>query len=71
MFEQLVVHKLYCFLDVYSGYNWIPIAFEDMEKTMFTCHFSNFAYCRMLIGLRNAPTMFQRFMVSNFSNMVE
>lgn len=37
MLERLVGHAYYCFLDGYSGYNQIPIAPEDQEKTTFTC----------------------------------
>ena len=68
MLERLAEHEYYCFLDGYSGYNQIPIAVEDQEKTTFTCPFGTFA---MPFGLCNAPATFQRFMLSLFSNMVE
>jgi hypothetical protein len=38
---------------------------------MFTCPFGTFTYRRMPFGLCNAPTTFQRCMMSIFSNMVE
>ena len=38
MLDQLTVYTYYCFLDSYSGYNQISIAFEDQEKTIFTCY---------------------------------
>ena len=44
MFEQLMGHEYYCFLDGYSEYNQIPIALEDEEKITFTCPFGTFAY---------------------------
>ncbi|KAK8662489.1 hypothetical protein V6N13_092062 [Hibiscus sabdariffa] len=49
----------------------IPVAPEDQEKTMFICPFGTFAYWQMPFGLCNAPTTFQRCMLSIFSNYVE
>jgi len=69
--ERVAGHEFYCFLDGYSGYNQIKIAFEDQEKTTFTCPFGTFAYRRMPFGLCNTPTTFQRCMLSIFSDMVE
>ncbi|KAH9671201.1 hypothetical protein KPL70_017267 [Citrus sinensis] len=71
MLDRLVGHEFYCFLDGYSGYNQIPIASKDQEKTTFTCPFGTFAYRRMPFGLCNAPATFQRCMLSIFSDMVE
>ena len=71
MLERLSGHDYYCFLDGYSGYNQIPLAPEDQEKTTFTCPYGTFAYRRMPFGLCNAPATFQRCMMSIFSDMVE
>ena len=71
MLERLAGHAYYCFLDGYSGYNQIAIAPKDQEKTNFTCPYGTFAYRRMPFGLCNAPTTFQRCMMSIFSDMVE
>ncbi|XP_038711641.1 uncharacterized protein LOC120005855 [Tripterygium wilfordii] len=71
MLERLSGHSHYCFLDGFSGYNQIPIAPEDQEKTTFTCPFGTFAYRRMPFGLCNAPATFQRCMMAIFSDMVE
>src|SRR5436189_6401490 len=71
MLERLAGHSHYCFLDGYSGYNQIPIAPEDQEKTTFTCPYGTYAYRRMPFGLCNAPATFQRCMLSIFSDMVE
>ncbi|CAL8075797.1 unnamed protein product [Prunus armeniaca] len=69
--KESLVHPYYCFLDGYSGYNQIPIAPEDQEKTTFACPFGTFSYRRMPFGLCNAPATFQRCMMSIFSDMVE
>nr|CAN65374.1 hypothetical protein VITISV_032197 [Vitis vinifera] len=69
--ERVAGHDYYCFLDGYSGYFQIAIALEDQEKTTFTCPFGTYAYRRMPFGLCNAPTTFQRCMLSIFSDMVE
>ena len=70
MLERLAGHACCCFLDGYSGYNQIPIAPEDQEKTTFTCPFGTFAYRHMPFGLCNAPGTFKRCMISIFSDMV-
>ena len=71
MLDRLVGHEFYCFLDGYSGYNQIPIAPKNQQKTAFICPFDTFAYKRMPFGLCNAPATFQRCMLSIFSDMVE
>ncbi|RVW64736.1 Transposon Ty3-I Gag-Pol polyprotein [Vitis vinifera] len=69
--ERVSRHPFYCFVDGYSGYFQIEIDLEDQEKTTFTCPFGTFAYRSMPFGLCNAPTTFQRCMLSIFSDMVE
>jgi len=69
--ERVASHEFYCFLDGYSGYNQIEITLKDQEKTTFTCLFGTFAYRMMPFGLCNAPAIFQRCMLSIFSDMVE
>ena len=71
MLDRLAGHHHFCFLDGYPGYNQIAIAPEDQEKTTFTCPFCTFAFRRMPFGLCNAPSTFQRCMMSIFSDLAE
>ncbi|CAM8933989.1 unnamed protein product [Rhodiola kirilowii] len=70
MLDRLAGKPYFCFLDGFSGYNQIPIAPEDQEKTTFTCPFSTFTFRRMSFGLCNAPGTFQRVVTSIFSDMI-
>ncbi|CAM8892724.1 unnamed protein product [Rhodiola kirilowii] len=70
MLDRLAGKPFFCFLDGFSGYNQIPIAPEDQEKTTFTCQFGTFAFRRMSFGLCNAPGTFQRVVTSIFSDMI-
>ena len=71
MLDKLARHSYYCFLDGYSSYNQIAIALKDQEKSTFTCPYETFAFRRMPFGLCNAPVIFQRCMMSIFSDLVE
>ena len=71
MLDRLVKHSFFCFLDEYSGYHQIPIHPDDQSKTTFTCLYETYAYRRMSFRPCNAPTSFQRCMMSIFSNMIE
>ncbi|GKB74030.1 reverse transcriptase domain-containing protein [Tanacetum coccineum] len=71
MLERLSGNEYYCFLDGFSGFFQIPIALKDQEKITFTCPYGTFAYRRMLFGLYNAPTTFQRCTTEIFHDMVE
>ncbi|CAM9000551.1 unnamed protein product [Rhodiola kirilowii] len=70
MLDRLAGKPFFCFLDGFSGYNQIPIAPEDQEKTTFTCPFGTFAFRKMSFGLCNAPGTFQRVVTSIFSDMI-
>ncbi|GJR51720.1 reverse transcriptase domain-containing protein [Tanacetum coccineum] len=71
MLERLAGNEYYCFLDGVSGYFQILVAYEDQEKTTFTCPYRTFAYKRMPFELCNAPTTIQRCMTSIFHELIE
>ena len=69
--DRLANHSFFCFLDGYLGYHQITIHLDDQSKTTFTCPYGTYAYRRICFGLCNAPTSFQRCMMSIFSDMIE
>ncbi|RDX96975.1 hypothetical protein CR513_20305, partial [Mucuna pruriens] len=69
--EKLLGKSHYYFLDGFSGCMQIHIAPEDQHKTTFTYPFSTFAYTCMPFGLCNAPSTFQRCMITIFSNLLQ
>ena len=64
--DRVAGHKLYSFLDGFSGYNKIQIHPDDQPKTTFTTEWGTFAYRVMPFGLCNAPATFQRLMIAAF-----
>jgi len=68
--DTLAGKKLFYFLDNFSGYNQIQIAPEDQDKTTFTCPWDTFAYKVLPFGLCNAPTLFQREILSILSDLM-
>ncbi|KNA12747.1 hypothetical protein SOVF_123130, partial [Spinacia oleracea] len=53
-------HSLLSFMDWYAGYNQIPMAEEDMEKTTFITQWVTYCYIVMPFGLKNAGATYQR-----------
>jgi len=68
--DGLAGKKFFSFLDGFSGYNQIQIRPEDQDKTTFTCPWGTFAYQVLPFGLCNAPTTFQRAVLSIFVELV-
>jgi len=55
-------YKLLSFMDAYSGYNQIPMAEEDKQKTTFMTESGKYYFNVMPFGLRNAGATYQRIM---------
>ena len=61
--DNTAQHKVFSFMDGFSGYNQIRMAPEDMEKITFVTQWGTFFYKVMPFGLKNAGATYQRAMV--------
>ncbi|XP_022867175.1 uncharacterized protein LOC111386905 [Olea europaea var. sylvestris] len=63
-------HKLYSFLDAFSGYHQIPMATEDQEKTSFMADSAIYCYKAMPFGLKNAGATYQRLINKVIADLI-
>jgi len=68
--DDAVGNKVLSFLDAYSGYNQIPMAASDMNKTAFITDDTNYFYRVMPFGLKNAGATYQQLMDKVFSHLM-
>ena len=69
--DNTMQHKIFSFMDGFSGYNQIKMAPEDMEKTTFVTQWGTFFYKVMPFGLKNVGATSQRAMVALFHDMIQ
>ena len=62
--------KVFSFMDGFSRYNQIRMAFDDMEKTMFVTPWGTFYYRVMPFGLKNVGATYQRAMTTLFHDLM-
>ncbi|KAL0347110.1 UNVERIFIED_CONTAM: Retrovirus-related Pol polyprotein from transposon [Sesamum calycinum] len=62
--------EMLSFLDAYQGYNQIPLAPEDQEKTSFVIDQGVFCYNVMPFGLKNAGATYQRLVNHMFRDQI-
>jgi len=58
------------FLDAFQGYNQIPLALDDQEKTAFVTPTGNYYYKVMPFGLKNVRATYQRMMTRMFEPLL-
>nr|GEU82841.1 putative reverse transcriptase domain-containing protein [Tanacetum cinerariifolium] len=57
-FDQLKGSRVYCKIDLRSGYHQLRVREEDILKTAFKTCYSHYEFQVMLLGLINAPMVF-------------
>jgi hypothetical protein len=68
--ENVGGHEAYSFTDGFSGYHHIKIAQEDIQKTMFVTEWGSYQYTVMLFGLKDAPAIFSRVVITTFKEFI-
>ena len=63
-------HSLLIFMDVFLGYNQIPMDEQDEENTTFITNMSLFCYRVMPFGLKNAGVTYQRLVNKIFKPLI-
>ena len=63
-------YALLSFLEAYSGYNQIPMAVEDQEKTAFITECGLYCYTVMPFRLKNVDSTYQRLVNKMFKNQI-
>lgn len=64
VFNDLNGCKIFSYLDLIRAYHNIPVFTDDIPKTAVISPVGLYEYCRMPLGLKNAPSTFQRFINS-------
>ena len=64
--ESIGRQEMYSFTDGFLGYHQVRIAQEYRHKTTFVTEWGCYQYTVMNFGLKNAPAIFSRIIVSTF-----
>ena len=66
LMDAIVGHPRVSFLDAFQGYDQIPLALDDQEKTAFVTPIGNYHYKVMPFGLKNVGSTYQWMMTKMF-----
>jgi len=58
-------------MDRFSGYLQVHIAQEDKKNTIFTMKWGSYAYQVMPFGIKNAPAVFSRIVITTFKECIQ
>ena len=68
--DAMADHKIYSFLEGFSGYNQVCMHPADQEKTAFVKEWGVFVAVAIVFGLTTAPATFQRVIQENFNDYI-
>ena len=68
--ESIGGKEMYSFTNGFYGYHQVIIAKEDINKTNFITEWGCYQYTVMPFGLKNAPIIFSRIVVSSFKYFI-
>ena len=68
--ENVGGQEMYSFTDGFYGYHQVRIAQEDRHKMTFITEWGCYQYTVMPFGLKNAPAIFSRIVVSTFKYFI-
>ena len=70
LLDRLVDKKYFTKLDLKNGFFHVFMNSESIKYTSFTTPLGQYEFTRMPFGLKNAPSVFQRFVNKIFADMV-
>lgn len=69
--EYLDSRECFSILDLKDGFHQVKMADESIKYTSFVTPNGQYEYVRMPFGLKNGPSVFQRFITDIFRDMIE
>ena len=68
--ENVGGKEMYSFTDGFSGYHQVRITLEDHHKMNFVTEWGCYQYTVIPFGIKNAPAIFSRIVVSTFKDFI-
>lgn len=71
MYKKLAKSKIFSKIDLKSAYHQIPVDEKSIKYTAFICEFGVYEYLVMPMGIKTAPSWFQRFIEQIFKDFID
>jgi hypothetical protein len=71
LYNRLVKADMFSKIDMKAAYHQIPTDDNSIELTAFICEYGVYEYLSMPIGIKTAPSWFQRFMENVLHEFIE